>query len=110
LAGAEEAAWQSETASASQGAANRVAGAEMQSAALASVEPREVVSYTVADSHGRPAVYPLGSDATGLIIYSDDGYMSAQLMRADRPMFDHVDGDVPVGLRPDRRSTIDDRR
>ncbi|HZC93379.1 MAG TPA: lipocalin-like domain-containing protein [Mycobacterium sp.] len=29
-------------------------------------------------------IYPLGSDAQGIIIYTADGYMSAQLMRSQR--------------------------
>jgi hypothetical protein len=33
-------------------------------------------------------VYPLGRDAVGLLIYSSMGYMSAQLMRPDRPSFE----------------------
>lgn len=39
--------------------------------------------------------YPLGKDATGLIIYSADGYMSAQLLSPNRPRFasgDHLKG------------------
>jgi hypothetical protein len=32
-------------------------------------------------------VYPLDRDAAGLLIYSSRGYMSAQLMRTDRPSF-----------------------
>ena len=51
----------------------------------------ELESYTEADGSGRPPVHPLGEDATGLIIYTDDGYMSAQLMSADRPLFDTAD-------------------
>jgi hypothetical protein len=31
--------------------------------------------------------YPLGKDASGLIIYTPDGYMSAQLMAADRAAY-----------------------
>jgi hypothetical protein len=50
----------------------------------------ELVSYVTGDGRGRQ-VHPLGADATGLILYTDDGYMSAQLMRAGRPMFDHPD-------------------
>jgi len=32
-------------------------------------------------------IYPLGEDAQGLAIFSESGYMSAQLMRQDRPLF-----------------------
>jgi hypothetical protein len=31
--------------------------------------------------------YPLGPDTAGLIIYTDDGYMSVAIMRADREPF-----------------------
>jgi hypothetical protein len=31
--------------------------------------------------------YPLGKDATGLILYTSDGYMSAQLMMPGSPLF-----------------------
>jgi hypothetical protein len=48
----------------------------------------ELVSYTEGDNHGGPITYPLGPDALGLIMYTSDGYMSAQIMRPDRPAFD----------------------
>ena len=32
-------------------------------------------------------IYPLGEDAQGLAIFSESGYMSAQLMRQNRPLF-----------------------
>jgi len=48
----------------------------------------ELVSYTEGDNHGGPVTYPLGPDALGLIMYTGDGYMSAQIMRPDRPAFD----------------------
>jgi hypothetical protein len=48
----------------------------------------ELVSYTERDNHGGPVTYPLGPDALGLIMYTGDGYMSAQIMRPDRPAFD----------------------
>lgn len=35
--------------------------------------------------------YPLGKDATGQIIYSDDGHVAAQLVRRDVPRFMHDD-------------------
>lgn len=31
--------------------------------------------------------HPLGEDAKGIILYSPDGYMSAQVMRVGRPQF-----------------------
>ncbi|MEZ5851026.1 MAG: lipocalin-like domain-containing protein [Hyphomicrobiaceae bacterium] len=36
---------------------------------------------------GRPAEYPLGRDAVGLILYTADGHMSATLMRKGRAVF-----------------------
>jgi hypothetical protein len=51
----------------------------------------ELVSYTTQDDRGGPVAYPLGPDAEGLIMYTHDGYMSAQLMRSDRPDYDQPD-------------------
>lgn len=51
----------------------------------------ELVSYSAHDDQGGPVYYPLGSDALGLIMYTADGYMSAQLMRRGRPDFDRPD-------------------
>ena len=45
------------------------------------------------DNHGGPITYPLGPDALGLIMYTGDGYMSAQLMRRGRPAFDRPESD-----------------
>jgi hypothetical protein len=53
----------------------------------------ELVSYTAQDKHGGPVAYPLGPDALGVIMYTADGYMSAQLMRRDRPAFDRPEPD-----------------
>ncbi len=50
-----------------------------------------LVSYVVQDDRDGPVNHPLGPDAQGLIIYTHDGYMSAQLMRGDRPEYDHSD-------------------
>jgi hypothetical protein len=57
----------------------------------------ELVSYTAQDNRGGPITYPLGPDALGLIMYTGDGYMSAQIMHPDRPAFDHpeTDGGTP---------------
>jgi len=40
---------------------------------------------------------PLGPDPLGIIMYTDDGYMSAQLMRRGRPDYDKAvtDGGTP---------------
>jgi hypothetical protein len=48
----------------------------------------ELVSYTEVDNDGGPSTHPLGPDALGLIMYTTDGYMSAQIMRPDRPAYD----------------------
>jgi hypothetical protein len=44
-------------------------------------------SYERFDLDGSNVHYPLGSDARGTIVYTTNGYMSAQIMRADRPQF-----------------------
>lgn len=44
----------------------------------------ELVSYTIEDNPSGDTTYPLGPHPVGLIMYTDDGYMSAQLMRPDR--------------------------
>ncbi len=41
-------------------------------------------SYQSSDLDGSNMRYPLGADARGIIMYTADGYMSAQIMRADR--------------------------
>jgi hypothetical protein len=50
-----------------------------------------LVSYVVQDDKGDPPTYPLGPDAEGVIMYTHDGYMSAQLMRPGRPDYDEPD-------------------
>lgn len=52
-------------------------------------------SYQSADLDGSNMRYPLGPDARGIILYTADGYMSAQIMRADRAPF--ARGDLQVG-------------
>jgi hypothetical protein len=46
---------------------------------------------------GSDVRYPLGSDARGIIMYTADGYMSAQIMRANRAPLRA--GDLQVGDR-----------
>jgi hypothetical protein len=48
-------------------------------------------SYESSALDGSDVTYPLGADALGIIMYTPDGYMSAQLMRADRTPFDRDD-------------------
>lgn len=59
----------------------------------------ELVSYSHTTEDGSVG-YPLGEDATGYIMYTPDGYMSAQLMRAGRPQIvsgDALSGDAHAG-------------
>ena len=48
----------------------------------------ELTSYVVLDDTGETVSWPLGEDAAGYLLYTDDGYMSAQLMRRGRPDLD----------------------
>ena len=41
-------------------------------------------SYKSSEVDGSNVRYPLGTGARGIIMYTADGYMSAQIMRADR--------------------------
>ncbi|WP_127130195.1 lipocalin-like domain-containing protein [Georgenia sp. SYP-B2076] len=43
----------------------------------------ELVSYTATGKDGK-VTYPMGKDVTGVMLYTPDGYMSAQLMAGDR--------------------------
>jgi len=52
-------------------------------------------SYESLDLNGSHMGYPLGPDARGIIMYTGNGYMSAQIMRSDRPQF-HI-GDLSAG-------------
>lgn len=54
----------------------------------------ELASYTIADTPGGGITYPLGPNPVGLILYTADGYMSAQLMRSDRAGADSSSGTV----------------
>jgi hypothetical protein len=49
------------------------------------------VSYEAHHDDGRRIVYPLGKDAKGYILYTPDGYMSAQIMQLDRPPYQAAD-------------------
>jgi len=46
-----------------------------------------LVSYEARHGDGRPAVYPLGTDAKGYLLYTANGLMSAQIMRLDRRLY-----------------------
>lgn len=54
----------------------------------------ELVSYEVRGSDGDLLDRPLGTAPAGIIAYTEDGFMSAQLMSRDRPAFDEAD---PLG-------------
>ena len=45
----------------------------------------QLVSWSLVYADGRPAEYPLGEDAAGIIMYTPDGHVSATLMRKQRP-------------------------
>jgi Lipocalin-like domain len=59
-----------------------------------------LVSYETSSVEGGDTAYPLGPDASGLIIYTDDGGMSAQIMAAGRPAY--TDEDVHGGTDEQR--------
>ncbi|MBR8061152.1 lipocalin-like domain-containing protein [Burkholderia dolosa] len=59
-----------------------------------------LVSYEVRPRDGGTVTYPLGRDARGWILYTPDGYMSAQLMAAGRPPY--ADGDLQGGTVEER--------
>ncbi len=50
-----------------------------------------LVSYVEKPVDGSPISYPMGEKPLGIIMYTPDGYMSAQLMRSERTSF--VSGD-----------------
>ncbi|MEE2060457.1 lipocalin-like domain-containing protein [Rhodococcus artemisiae] len=58
---------------------------DLESTAIADriVGSWELVEYSTTSDTGK-VDHPLGPDARGLIIYSSDGFMSAQIMRPDR--------------------------
>jgi hypothetical protein len=58
-------------------------------------------SYTIRDADGRVRT-PLGPDADGFIIYTPDGYMSAQMMARSRP--EYASGDWLQGASEELRA------
>ena len=44
-----------------------------------------LVSWSLVYADGRPAEFPLGDDAAGIIMYTPDGHVSATLMQKQRP-------------------------
>lgn len=59
-----------------------------------------LLEYTRENAEGE-RYYPLGKDATGYLLYTPDGYMSAQLMAQGRPKY--TLGDLHTGT-PDEMS------
>jgi hypothetical protein len=55
----------------------------------------KLVSYEERPIDGSPSFYPMTEEPMGIIMYTPDGYMSAQLMRADRAPFDRDDPHHP---------------
>lgn len=49
-----------------------------------------LVRWEIRYSDGRPPALPYGADATGLIVYSTDGWMNACIARAKRPPLSHA--------------------
>ncbi len=47
----------------------------------------KLVSYVATPTDGSPPLYPMGENPLGIILYTADGYMSAQLMSAGRRHF-----------------------
>jgi hypothetical protein len=50
----------------------------------------ELISYIEQDHPDEPARYPHGREPQGLILYTPDGYMSAQIMTPGRPNYDRA--------------------
>ena len=56
----------------------------------------KLVEYSIKDKKNpNERYYPLGKDATGIIMYTSDGYMSAQLMAQGRPVY--ANGHIHTG-------------
>jgi Lipocalin-like domain len=62
-----------------------------------------LVSSEFTTSSGK-VIYPLGEDALGLAIFTESGYMSAQLMRQGRPAF--ASGDQASGTPEEIRAAL----
>ncbi|MYV56870.1 lipocalin-like domain-containing protein [Streptomyces sp. SID3212] len=52
-----------------------------------------LVSFTAEYTERPGIIHPLGHDAVGIIMYTADGYMSAQIMRPGRQDYDLLDRD-----------------
>lgn len=64
----------------------------------------KLVSYRLITRRTGEVIFPLGARPLGFILYTQDGYMSAQLMRPDRPNF--VSGDWREGTFGEYREQV----
>ena len=56
----------------------------------------KLVEYSIQDKNKNgEKFYPMGKDATGFIMYTPDGYMSAQMMASGRPAY--ANGHIHTG-------------
>lgn len=62
----------------------------------------KLVSYVEEPVDGSPSFRPLGEHPKGIIMYTPDGYMSAQLSKPDRPNF--ASGDWFAGTAEDYKN------
>ena len=51
----------------------------------------KLISYQELPVDGSPSFYPMGEKAVGIIMYTADGFMSAQFMEPDRKLFASAD-------------------
>lgn len=49
--------------------------------------------------------YPYGKEAIGMLIYDEDGHISAQVMNPDRPIF--ISGDIRKGTAEEVKAAFD---
>lgn len=63
-----------------------------------------LLSYEVRSSTGETR-YPWGQDPVGLLMYSDDGYVSVAMMSADRPGFSAKD--IKKGTIEEKMAAVD---
>src|SRR6266536_2975181 len=49
--------------------------------------------------------YPMGRQATGMLMYDANGHVSAQMMRVDRPLF--ASGDQQKGTSEEVRTAVE---
>ena len=64
----------------------------------------DLVSYTDTDENGKTS-HPMGKDATGILLYTPDGYMSAQVMVAGRAAY--ASGDRHQGTAKEEKAALE---